>query len=320
MRFLNLFLALAALVVAVSAWDKLDHEIFDLVSAIEGAEGKGTSFYSWLDVSPSATTSEIAKAYRKKSMVLHPDKNQGVRNAHDRFSRLGVVSKILRDPETRKRYDFFYKNGVPRWRGTGYYYARFRPGLGTVFVFLTIVTSGVQYLIQKLNYKRDLERVEWIVQQAKSAAWGAKMIPGEGQRKVKVNLGGQTRYDADGNVIGSRSVDMVVEGNDVFMVDSDGSLLPVNSSTALEPSVVRTWFLALMGRLYTKVVKRDDTGTSAEDQTSTEDFEGEDGEGSGTDSAPGSSNGTHTPRESKKGPRVATSMAGGKRRKTVRKR
>ncbi len=28
------------------------------------------------------------------------------------------------------RYDFFYKNGVPIWRGTGYYYSRFRPGLG----------------------------------------------------------------------------------------------------------------------------------------------------------------------------------------------
>ena len=27
-------------------------------------------------------------------------------------------------------YDFFYKNGVPVWRGTGYYYSRFRPGLG----------------------------------------------------------------------------------------------------------------------------------------------------------------------------------------------
>ena len=30
----------------------------------------------------------------------------------------------------RHRYDFFYKNGVPKWRGTGYYYSRFRPGLG----------------------------------------------------------------------------------------------------------------------------------------------------------------------------------------------
>lgn len=34
------------------------------------------------------------------------------------------------------RYDFFYKNGVPRWRGTGYYYSRFRPGLGVSFAHL----------------------------------------------------------------------------------------------------------------------------------------------------------------------------------------
>lgn len=27
------------------------------------------------------------------------------------------------------RYDHFYKNGVPRWRGTGYYYSRWRPGM-----------------------------------------------------------------------------------------------------------------------------------------------------------------------------------------------
>lgn len=35
-------------------------------------------------------------------------------------------------------YDFFYKNGVPKWRGTGYYYSRFRPGL---VVCTTIMTS-----------------------------------------------------------------------------------------------------------------------------------------------------------------------------------
>lgn len=47
-----------------------DHEIFDIVTELEAAEGKGTTFYSWLDVSSTATTNEIAKAYRKKSMIL----------------------------------------------------------------------------------------------------------------------------------------------------------------------------------------------------------------------------------------------------------
>ena len=36
--------------------------------------------------------------------IWSPDKNPGVKNAHDRFARLGVVSKILRDSESRKRY------------------------------------------------------------------------------------------------------------------------------------------------------------------------------------------------------------------------
>jgi len=47
-----------------------DYEIFDLVGALENAEGKGTTFYSWLGVTSTATTSEIAKAYRKLSIKL----------------------------------------------------------------------------------------------------------------------------------------------------------------------------------------------------------------------------------------------------------
>jgi hypothetical protein len=47
-----------------------DHEIFDLVSALEAAEGKGTTFYSLLDVPPTASTLQIAKAYRKLSMKI----------------------------------------------------------------------------------------------------------------------------------------------------------------------------------------------------------------------------------------------------------
>lgn len=55
----------------------------------------------------------------------------------------------------------------------------------SVFVFLTIFTSGLQYLIQRINYKRDLERIERFVGEARAAAWGPKMIPIEGKRKVQ---------------------------------------------------------------------------------------------------------------------------------------
>ncbi|KAH9853494.1 DnaJ-domain-containing protein [Lenzites betulinus] len=318
MRVFHLIAFLAVLVTAVVAWTKEDHEIFDLVSAIEATEGKSTSFYSWLDIPSSASTQEISKAYRRKSLQLHPDKNKGVKNAHERFARLGVVAAILRNPEKRERYDFFYKNGVPTWRGTGYYYSRFRPGLGTVLTFLVILTSGLQYLVQKMNYNRDLKRVEQIRDQARAAAWGAKMTPVEGQRKVRVNLGGASRLDEDGNIIGGKMVDMVVEGDSVYILESDGSLWPVDSDTAVAPSIKRTWFLGLVTRLAQKV--RGDE--AAIDGAGKEQEGGEESDGgSGTASdAPGS--GTVTPKEGggAKSARAATMMAGGRRRKVVRKK
>ena len=56
----------------------------------------------------------------------------------------------------------------------------------TVLVFLTILSSGLQYLVQRMNYKRDLARVEAVVSQARAAAWGNRLTPVEGQRKVRL--------------------------------------------------------------------------------------------------------------------------------------
>lgn len=54
----------------------------------------------------------------------------------------------------------------------------------TVLTFLIILSSGMQYFIHRSNYKRDLRRIEDVVREARLAAWGPKMVPVEGQRKV----------------------------------------------------------------------------------------------------------------------------------------
>lgn len=36
--------------------------------------------------------------------------------------------------------------------------------------------------------------------------------------QVRVNLGGGPRLDDDGNIVGGKMVDMVVEGNEVYIV------------------------------------------------------------------------------------------------------
>jgi DnaJ family protein C protein 1 len=43
----------------------------------------------------------------------------------------------------------------------------------------------MQYMVQKMNYNRDLARIETIIQNAKTAAWGNKLIPADGQKKVR---------------------------------------------------------------------------------------------------------------------------------------
>ncbi|KAL7413056.1 hypothetical protein BDY24DRAFT_362673 [Mrakia frigida] len=171
MRFLSLFLVFFALVGTALAWDKEDHEIFDIVSALEQAEGKGTTFYSFLNIPSTASVKEIGKAFKTLSVTMHPDKNPNVKGIAERFARLGTIWGILKKPEGRKRYDFFYKNGVPKWKGTGYFYSRYRPGFITVSLFLALLTSLFQHLYLTLNYRRDLQRITDLIARAQTLAW-----------------------------------------------------------------------------------------------------------------------------------------------------
>ncbi|KAG2156139.1 DnaJ-domain-containing protein [Suillus clintonianus] len=308
---------LAVLVSVVSAWTKEDHEIFDLVTALEAAEGRGTTFYSWLDVPSTATLVQINKAYRKKSMQLHPDKNPGVKGIHERFARLGIIASILKNTEGRKRYDFFYKNGVPKWRGTGYYYARFRPGLGTVLVFLTILTSGLQYLVQTMNYKRDLRRVEQTIRDARLAAWGPKMEPLQGKRKVKVNLGGGPRQDENGNVIAGKMLDMVVEQDNVYILDPSGVMHLLDTSSATPAAISRTWFIELLVSNTRKVFySKEKSQKEVDKQQSPPTVDRPDSPASGSATHSGASEGE----EPLQAGYTAAVKAGGRRRKAVRKR
>ncbi|WOO83513.1 putative J domain-containing protein [Vanrija pseudolonga] len=253
-------LALFALVFAVSAlaWDKNDYEIFDLVSALQASEGKGTTFYSVLGLETSATTPEITKAYRRKSLQWHPDKNPGVKDIEARFARLGVIAQILRDGERRERYNFFLKNGVPTWKGFGYAYTRWRPGLGFVFTFLAVLTAGMHYIVLRLNYARDVRRVEYFKTTAQRLARGA-----QGRRKVKVPM-------VEG-AVGGEGLELVVDGEDVFLPHDDGSLAYLDELATL-PSVLRTWpFRLIIGTYRRFVPAKEEAYDEGEDEDEDED-------------------------------------------------
>lgn len=186
-----------------------DREIFrirDEISAYE--KDPGATFYDILEIKPSASLDDINKAYRAKTRSLHPDKvkqqlraarakeaaasgkkeakpltssevKAAVKAADEAYARLTLIAGILRGP-SRDRYNHFVTNGFPLWKGTDYYYNRYRPGLGTVMVGLFIVVGGgVHYIILYMGWKRQKEFIGRYVKFARDTAWGPGMsIPG----------------------------------------------------------------------------------------------------------------------------------------------
>lgn len=62
-------------------------------------------YYEILEVSKTATSEEIKKAYRKKAIQFHPDKNPGDKDAEEKFKEAAEAYEILSDDQKRARYD-----------------------------------------------------------------------------------------------------------------------------------------------------------------------------------------------------------------------
>ncbi len=62
-------------------------------------------YYEVLGVSKTATADEIKKAYRKKAIQYHPDKNPGDKEAEEKFKEAAEAYDVLSDEQKRQRYD-----------------------------------------------------------------------------------------------------------------------------------------------------------------------------------------------------------------------
>jgi molecular chaperone DnaJ len=74
-------------------------------------------FYEVLGINKSASPEEIKKAYRKKAIEFHPDKNPGDKQAEENFKTCAEAYEVLSDPDKKARYDQY---GHAAFEGGGY--------------------------------------------------------------------------------------------------------------------------------------------------------------------------------------------------------
>lgn len=76
-------------------------------------------YYEVLGVEKTATADEIKKAYRKKAIQYHPDKNPGDKEAEEKFKEAAEAYDVLSNPDKRARYDQYGHAGMSGAAGGG---------------------------------------------------------------------------------------------------------------------------------------------------------------------------------------------------------
>ena len=74
-------------------------------------------YYEILGIDKSASAAEIKKAYRKKAIEYHPDKNSGDPKAEEMFKKAAEAYEVLSNPDKKARYDQY---GHAAFEGGGF--------------------------------------------------------------------------------------------------------------------------------------------------------------------------------------------------------
>jgi DnaJ-related protein SCJ1 len=105
----------------------------------------GKDYYRILGVTRSSTKDQLKRAYKKKSVQYHPDKNPGDKKAEEKFIEVSQAYEVLSDPEKRRIYDQYGEEGLKSGAGgQGFHdpfdvFAQYVDAMRTLYLMILIV-------------------------------------------------------------------------------------------------------------------------------------------------------------------------------------
>ena len=109
-------------------------------------------YYEVLGVSKSAAAEEIKKAYRKKAMQYHPDKNPGDKASEEKFKEAAEAYEILSSPEKKQRYDEYGHAGMGNQGG----FSGQHMTMEDIFSSFGDIFSGKRQTLLRCNWCRSI--------------------------------------------------------------------------------------------------------------------------------------------------------------------
>src|SRR3954447_2353191 len=154
-------------------------------------------FYEVLGISREAGSGEVKSAFRRLARELHPDVNNHDPEAEEKFKEAAEAYEVLSDPERRRSYDAYGREGM---RAGGF--PGGASGFGSVEDIFEAFFSG-----QGIRFQRGPTRGQDLVHQVEITAVDAMLgtsikVPShEGQREIEIPSGTQhgTQYALRGH-------------------------------------------------------------------------------------------------------------------------
>ncbi|MDR1614860.1 MAG: molecular chaperone DnaJ [Campylobacteraceae bacterium] len=119
-------------------------------------------YYEILEIEKDVKTDDIKKAYRRLALKYHPDRNQGNKEAEEKFKQINEAYQVLSDTNKREIYDRYGKSGLDR-QGFSHFseqnYEDIMGDLGSIFesVFGSGFGFGSSKRRKNEKYPSDLE-------------------------------------------------------------------------------------------------------------------------------------------------------------------